>query len=207
MSDYFKAMKSRQEEQLLVSKVCAGDRTAFTQLIHAYERLVMHIVSPLVENKHDRADVCQDTFVKVYQQLHSFQFRSKLATWIGHIAYNTAINFLRKRRSLLLDDIFRSDIGETEENESTFVTGLITHSNPEPDAILMQKQSNQLLAQKIEQLPPLQKTVLRLFHTDDLSLEDIAAVLEMPVNTVKSHLFRARKNLKQALLNSNFLRP
>lgn len=191
----------------MVSAIRSGDRVAFTQLIRAYERLVLHIVSPLVGNEHDRADVCQEVFIKVYQQLHSFQFKARLSTWIGHIAYNTAINFLRKRKSLLLDDIFGPG-DKDEDGQNTYSSSTELSDNyMQPDALLMQKQGNEILNQAIDTLPVIQKAMLRLFHTDELALEEISIIIEMPVNTVKSHLFRARKALKQILLSSNFSKP
>lgn len=200
-------MKTQQDEQAMVSAIRSGDRVAFTQLIRAYERLVLHIVSPLVGNEHDRADVCQEVFIKVYQQLHSFQFKARLSTWIGHIAYNTAINFLRKRKSLLLDDIFGPG-DKDEDGQNTYSSSTELSDNyMQPDALLMQKQGNEILNQAIDTLPVIQKAMLRLFHTDELALEEISIIIEMPVNTVKSHLFRARKALKQILLSSNFSKP
>lgn len=186
----------------MVSAIQAGERLAFVRLINEYERLVLHIVSPLIEGEHDRADVCQDVFIKVHRQLGSFQFRSRLSTWIGSIAYNTAINFLRKKKSLLLEDILGN--GKTDDGD---FNPDIADTAGLPDALLMQKQTHEILHRSIDTLPAVQKTILRLFHADELPLEEISLIVGMPVNTVKSHLFRARRNLKNTLLSNKFSKP
>ena len=85
------------DERELVSKVIAGNRKAFEQLVHQYENLVLHIVTPLIGVNADREDICQDVFIKVYEKLNQFEFKSSLATWIGRIAYNTSLSFLQKK--------------------------------------------------------------------------------------------------------------
>ena len=185
-------MKSETDEKILIKSVLLKDRAAFEKLIHQYEGLVMHIAGPLIRNEKDREDICQDVFLKVYEKLHTFQSRSKLSTWIGNIAYNTCINFLQKKKHLLLDDIFKP--GNDHEN---FFSKTETQS---PEGLLIQKEEGKLLGIAVDKLPPIQKTLLLLFHQDELSLDEISVIIEMPVNTVKSHLFRARANLKEMLL-------
>ena len=88
-------MMADLNEQELVRSVLLKERAAFESLIRQYEGLVIHIVASLIRNENDREDICQDVFLKVYEKLWTFQFRSKLSTWIGNIAYNTSINFLK----------------------------------------------------------------------------------------------------------------
>lgn len=180
-------MGNALDEKILVQQVLSGDRKAFERLVRQYERLVLHIVNPMIGNTADREDLCQEIFIKVYQRLHGFEFRSRLSTWIGTIAWNACVNFLQKKRPLTVGDLFAAD--ET----------LSPDSPPTPEDLLIKKQEAKHLTAAIEQLPVAQKTVLLLFHHDDLGLEEIAQILGIPVNTVKSHLFRARKNLKAIL--------
>jgi RNA polymerase sigma factor (sigma-70 family) len=190
-------MKLEVDEKVLVERVLLKDRAAFEKLIRQYEGLVFHIVIPLIKHNNDREDICQDIFLKVYEKLHTFQFRSKLSTWIGNIAYNTSINFLQKKKNLLLDDVFNPN----NENSSAMYENSVAENEPQnPERILILKEERKLLEAAVKKLPPIQKTVLLLFHKDELSLTEISRIVEMPVNTVKSHLFRARKSLGEILL-------
>ena len=190
-------MKSETDEKILIKSVLLKDRDAFEKLIHQYEGLVLHIAGPLIRNEKDREDICQDVFLKVYEKLHTFQSRSKLSTWIGNIAYNTCINFLQKKKNLLLDDIFKPGNNNDSANHENVFDKTETQS---PERLLIQKEEGKLLGAAVDKLPVIQKTLLLLFHQDELSLDEISVIIEMPVNTVKSHLFRARANLKEMLL-------
>ena len=189
-------MKSEHDEKILIESVLLKDRAAFEKLIRQYEGLVIHIVGPLIKNEKDREDICQDVFLKVYEKLHTFQSRSKLSTWIGNIAYNTSINFLQKKKNLLLDDIFKP----ANDDSSAYENFISKNETQSPERLLIQKEESKLLEAAVDKLPVIQKTLLLLFHQDELSLDEISVVIEMPVNTVKSHLFRARANLKEMLL-------
>lgn len=185
-------MLDKFDEKYVVGKVLSGDKQAFIALIRQYEKLVLHIVSPLVGISEDREDICQEVFLKVYQNLNSFEFKSALGTWIGRIAYNTSINFLQKNRNVLLSDLI-SGADEAEFLES------IEGDAENPEELVIKKDDASRLRQAIDKLPEIQKTVLLLFYRDELSLEEINQITEMPVNTLKSHLFRARKSLKESL--------
>ncbi len=189
-------MKSQLDEKLLINAVLSDDRKAFEQLIRNYEGLVIHIVGSLIKNEQDREDLCQDVFVKVYENLSKFQFRSKLSTWIGNIAYYASINFLQKKRAVLLDDLSRTD---HDAEFSHYESIIRNQDDPTPESLLIQKDETRLLNHSVEKLPLIQKTILLLFHQDELSLDEISRIMEMPVNTVKSHLFRARMQLKEFL--------
>lgn len=184
-------MDNVQDEKIHVQQVLSGDRKAFERLVRQYEALVLHIVNPMIGNLADREDLCQEIFIKVYHHLNGFEFRSRLSTWIGTIACNACINFLQKKRNVPVGDLFRGS--------ETVLENLSNDLPPNPEDLLIKKQEASFLTTAIEQLPGVQKTVLLLFHHDDLSLEEIAQILGIPVNTVKSHLFRARKSLKSIL--------
>lgn len=185
-------MKEYADDREMVNAILSGNRRAFENLVRRNERLVHHILLPFLGNPADRKDVCQDVFVKVYENLHTFQFRSKLSTWIGNIAYNTAINFLEKWKKASHSD---HRTNWEDDGDKDFVSD----DSPLPDEILITKERSQLLARAIEQLPEIQKSILLLFHKEEISLEEIGAMLDLPVNTVKSHLFRSRRRLKDLL--------
>lgn len=185
-------MQKVQDDKYLISEVLSGNRMAFVKLIRQYEGLVLHIVTPLIGVNEDREDICQDVFIKVYEKLDTFQFKSKLATWIGNIAYNSSINYLEKKKNILLSNIV------SPENELSFIESINIESD-NPEKMFIRREEISQLNQSINILPEFQKTVLLLFYKEEMSLDEISKILEMPVNTVKSHLFRAKNTLKHLL--------
>ena len=119
-------MQKGFDEKYIVDEVLAGNREAFVILIKQYEGLVLHIVTPLIGVNEDREDICQNVFIKVYEKLNTFQFKSRLGSWIGNIAYNTSINFLQKKKNILLSNFV------SPENELSFLESInIEFNNPE----------------------------------------------------------------------------
>jgi len=181
----------------MVRQVLSGDSKAFESLIRQYERLVLHIVTPLVGVIADREDICQDVFLKVYENMGAFQFRSKLGTWIGNIAYNASINFLRKKKNISVEDLIMPD-----DNDFSIVVHEMVIEESNAEKIIVRREELAGLSMAIDKLPEIQKSALLLFHFDDMSVADISVMLEMSENTVKSHLFRARKLLKESLIKN-----
>lgn len=171
------------DDKRLVAAVVNGDESAFRQLINQYQKLVVSIVYKMVARKEDCEDLCQDVFLKVYEKLPGFRFGSKLSTWIGSIAFNSCINFLQKHKPVLLDEVQS------------------TGTDSSPGERFEMKEREGLLQQSIQKLTLIQRTVLQLFHQHEFSLQEIAEVTNLPVSTVKSHLFRARKELKEMMGN------
>lgn len=177
------------DSKLLVKKTLAGNKKAFESIIQQHQRLVSHIVFRMVPNQAEREDICQDVFVKVYQHLEDFQFGSKLSTWIAKIAYNTCLNYLEKKKVLLFDDIS----GDDRSLES------LPGNTVAPDRLAEEKQTSSLLRKEIRKLPVHYRIIITLYHLDQMSYNEIAEIMELPQGTVKSHLFRARKLLKERL--------
>ena len=190
------------DERKIVARVLQGDQDAFRVIIRTHQRLVMHVLLKLIPVAEDREELYQDIFLQVHQRLGAFRFQSKLSTWIAQIAYNMSLNYLRKKRIPisweLSDDIFSG------KNE-TYSRG----EDEAPDVLLEQEELKSFIQQNIEQLPARYKTILTLYHIEDLSYKEIGQALKMPEGTVKNYLFRARKLLKDSILkaqqNGNFL--
>ena len=168
-------------EQLLVQSILDGNKQAFTILIENTERLVAGIVCKMITNTHDQRDVAQETYLKVYNSLPAFGFRSKLSTWVAAIAYNSCVDHLRRKKVLYAMEAI---------NEEAVENG---------DAAVFRDRSA-LLQSAIGRLPPVYRTLIVMFHNQEMSYEEIAEITRMPVGTVKNYLFRARKTLKNALL-------
>lgn len=177
------------DQRALVEKIVSGDKNAFREVIEKHQRLVSHIVFRMVSAKDDREDICQEVFIKVYQNLKSFRFDCRLSTWIGRIACNNCLNFLDKKSFSLLDDL---------DNGSTLVE--TQADTARTDNAVEQKQLSELLRRKIEYLPAIYRTVVTLYHLDQMNYAEIAAVTSLPEGTIKSHLFRGRQILKNQLL-------
>jgi len=179
----------RSECRLLVAEIVNGNKAALETLIGHYQKLVSHVVFRMITNRSDREDVCQEVFIKVYQNLAGFNFESKLSTWIARITYNTCINHLEKRRVPLLDDLY-----EEEDALEKYPSEAIT-----PDRHAERQDIRVRVRTEIEKMPVHFRVAVTMYHLEEMSYDEIAQVTGMPLGTVKSHLFRARKVLKDRL--------
>ncbi|TFG97776.1 MAG: sigma-70 family RNA polymerase sigma factor [Calditrichales bacterium] len=181
----------------LIQNILSGEMAAFRELIQTYERLVVHIITPLVTVETDRQDVCQDVFIKVYQNLGQFKFKSSLGTWIGRIAYNTGVNYARKKKVPLFDDF---QMGNDLTDDSANLAHIVSSADPDPEQLIESADRNHYIRQQIEKLPVLFRTIVTLYHLEQMSYTDISEILNLPEGTVKSYLFRGRKKLKELLM-------
>jgi RNA polymerase sigma factor (sigma-70 family) len=187
------------DDHLLVAKILKGKTDMFRILIDRYQRLVAHIVFRYLPNTTDREEICQEVFIKVFQNLSTFKFNSKISTWIGRIALNTCLNHMRKTKITLFDDLqdmraaggFLSSAGQADH----------TSSLPEPPDVHVEYSERSAKIQEcIAQLPAPYRLIISLFHLDEMSLQEIAEITGIPEGTIKSHLFRGRKLLKVKLI-------
>jgi RNA polymerase sigma factor (sigma-70 family) len=180
-------------DEVLVKAVLSGEADAFKTLITRYEKLVLQIVFRMVKRQVEREDLCQDVFLKVYDKLSTFRFGSKLSTWIGSIAFNACVNHLRKNRI--------SFHNEQETEEKSIFETIDTHH--QPDELFIARENRILLWKLVEGLTPMQQTVIGLFHQQEMKMEEIAELMNIPVGSVKSHLHRGRLALKSKVLELN----
>lgn len=191
----------KQEEytdKILVRKVLDGNSLVFKTIISNTQGLVIQIIYKMIWNNEDREDLAQDVYLKVYGKLASFKFNSKLSTWIGTITYNTCLNFLKKKKIPILNIIDDEGNESWEKTESNVVD---SDSNP-TELNFFQKQRSQVLSLEIDKLPPLYKTIITLYHHEELSYKEIGNITNLPEGTLKNYLYRARKQLKENLLLS-----
>lgn len=195
-----------EPDQQLVARCLKGDESAFRELVRLNQRLVGHIVFKLIRDEHDREEVCQDVFVKVYRNLGTFRFQSKLSTWIGRIAYHQSLNFVKKKKApVMLYEDLASGSGEDHrpgEEMAGAIAGPQAAIVAQPDTILQNDQVAGVLQTEIEKLPEVFRTILTLYHQQDMSYKEIGDILDLPEGTVKSYLFRARAKLKTLLLTN-----
>ena len=180
---------SKFDSVALVREILDGNKQAFRTFVEKYERLVRQIVYRMLPNDTDREDISQDVFVKIYQNLASFQFNSKVSTWVARITYNTCLNYLEKKRVPLIGDV----VGEETTSDAWEDTRDVTREFAEVRDLSVK------LAEEIDELPVIYGTILSLFHLQDMKYNEIADILSLPVGTVKNYLFRARRMLRERL--------
>lgn len=173
----------------LVDKVLSGDTQAFGLIIKNTENLVAQIVFKMISNADDRKDMAQDIYLKAFKNLPGFKFQSKLSTWIAQVSYNTCLDHLRKKKLSFPGTI-------DDENEMN------DRASDDTNILLRQRELSGILKTGIEQLPPVYKTLITLYHNEELTYEEIVQITGLPEGTIKSYLFRARKALKNSLLLS-----
>jgi RNA polymerase sigma factor (sigma-70 family) len=178
------------DQRQLVERILARDKGSFRELVKNHQRLVSHIVFRMIPPGPDREDLCQEVFVKVYQNLGRFRFDAKLSTWIARITYNSCLNFLDKKQLPLYDDL-------TEEDRP--FEPAAPDSEARPDRVYESGRTGEIVRGEINRLPAVYKTLITLYHLEQMSYAEIGRIMNLPEGTVKSYLFRARKMLKGRL--------
>lgn len=183
------------DDRSLVSAVLEGDGRAFERLVRTHQRMVEHIVGRVLRDRDSVPDVCQEVFLAVHRHLPRFEFGSRLSTWIGRIAFNAAYTHQRRADPALLE----SGFGEGGDDETGFLDSLPSgEAGPHQQADDGEVEAR--LRDAVGRLPTPWRVAITLYHLDGLAIEEVAEVMGLPDNTVKSHLFRARKALKDHLL-------
>ena len=195
---YYKNEDNVVADQLLVDKVLCGDTNAFKFIMKNTEGLVAQIIFKMIPNSEDRKDIAQNIYLKTFQKLKSFKFQSKLSTWVGQIAYNTCVNYLEKKKLVLLDN--KNDDNESADEALEILSNKFHQFNNETEEFIFKKELSEILKIEIDKLSPVYKTLITLYHNEELNYSEIAEITELPEGTVKNYLFRARKTLKDNLL-------
>ncbi len=177
----------RDIDQQLVLRAQAGDKQAFELLVAKYQRRVERLLSRLTRDPAEVDDLAQETFIRVYRALPSFRCESAFYTWLYRIAINTAKNYLTSqgRRPQLAAD------SATEDELTTLCELIPDHRTPETE--LSNRQIVSTVNEAIEALPEDLRMAITLREMDGLSYEEIAALMDCPIGTVRSRIFRARE--------------
>jgi RNA polymerase sigma-70 factor (ECF subfamily) len=180
-------MGEREADLLLVERVQSGDQEAFGLLVTKYQRKLLRLVMRLVRDPGEAEDVTQEAFIKAYRALPNFRGESAFYTWLYRIGVNTAKNWLiaQGRRAPLLNDII------SEESEGGDAEALL-HDEETPERMLLSKQIGETVNAAMEALPEDLRTAITLREIEGLSYEEIAQVMDCPIGTVRSRIFRAR---------------
>ena len=172
----------------LVRAAVAGDKGAFGTLVLRYQDRLYNTLVRVLGSFEDARDVTQDAFVQAFVKLESFRGASKFYTWLYRIAMNLALSRRRRRKAMVSIDQAKHDVGAEPED-----------SGPSPEERMIDAQRVQIVQAALSQLGEQQRQILVLREMEDCSYETIAEILELPIGTVRSRLFRARLQLKDKL--------
>jgi RNA polymerase sigma-70 factor (ECF subfamily) len=177
----------------LVAAARSGSSAAFAELREIYARRVYRKLLTMTKNPEDAEDALQDTFLRAYMALHTFEERSSFYTWVTRIAINSALMILRRRRTR--PEVSFDSPSETEEAISGFE---FKDTGPSPEHICVHRQRYACMLRSIWKLQPPLRQVIEMQMTDNYSIREIAAALEISEAAVKSRLSRARARLASA---------
>jgi RNA polymerase sigma-70 factor (ECF subfamily) len=178
------------EDQELVQAVLTRAPGAFERLVARHQKLVWHLVYRMVQHPEDARELCQDVFFRVHERLGQYRFESALSTWIGRVAFSVATRHLQRKKLPMVEPSDDEDGGSAWEQVGDgfdLETACADHE-------LMG-----LLTAAIEKLPAIQRTLVTLYHLEEMPVQEISAVTGLPEGTVKNYLFRARSRLRQTL--------
>ena len=177
----------------LVKRVQAGDKAAFDILVQKYQHKVVNLINRFVSDQTECYDIAQDAFIKAYRAIGNFRGDSQFYTWLYRIAANTAKNHLasRARKS----PSYSVDINDAEHYEGE--SRLKEYTTPEN--LLLTDEIERTVFRAIEELPDDLKSAIMLREIEGLSYEEIAEVMDCPIGTVRSRIFRARDAIDREL--------
>jgi RNA polymerase sigma-70 factor, ECF subfamily len=192
------AADKRTEEHSLVRRSQAGDRLAFEELVRRYDRDVLRLALNLVHKPEDARDIYQESFMRVYRNLHRFRFECSFYTWLYRITTNVALDHLRRRTSHredqapLLEDAegSKQDFFDRQPEQSAA-------SNPEKR--VLGQELGLKIQEAMKRLSPRERTVFEMKHYQGLRLRAIGDLLGTSEETVKNSLFRATRKLRESL--------
>ena len=180
-------------DQQLIERIQRGDKNAFNLLVRKYQHKVVSLVSRYVNNPGDIPDVAQEAFIKAYRAIPDFRGESAFYTWLYRIAVNTAKNYIVAQGRRPPDMDVDSQDAETYEGAESL------HEVANPENLMLSDEIRAEVAATLAGLPEDLRTAITLREIEGLSYEEIAEVMECPVGTVRSRIFRAREAIDKRI--------
>lgn len=177
-------------DRALVDAVLTGTPGAFERLVREYQNLCWHIVDRMVQHPDDTRELCQETFLRIHQSLHQYRGESALKSWVAQVAWSVARRHLERKRI---------PIEEGSGDEDGLMRAERIGDGYDLESAAANEQISTHLHAAIASLPPLQRSVLTLYHLDEMPIGEIARITGLAEGTIKSHLFRSRKRLRDVL--------
>jgi RNA polymerase sigma-70 factor (ECF subfamily) len=187
-------MGDREVDHQLVARAQRGDKKAFELLVVKYQRKLARLLSRFIRDPSEVEDVTQEAFIKAYRALPSFRGDSAFYTWLYRIGINTAKNYLvaMGRRAPTMTEVDNEEAEDIEQGEQ--LKDLNT-----PENQLMSKQIAETVNHTLQELPEELRTAITLREIDGMSYEEIAQIMNCPIGTVRSRIFRAREAIAEQL--------
>jgi RNA polymerase sigma-70 factor (ECF subfamily) len=180
----------RAEDKLLVQRVQAGEAQAFEALVEKYRRRVCRLLTRFVRNQSEVEDIAQEAFIKAYRALKQFRGDAAFYTWLYRIAVNTAKNHLVAQGRRL------PSLAGTDDNDSRLTDHSLQSCDPgTPESFLMAKQIAHAVDSAVQALPEELRVAIVLRELEGMSYEQIASLMQCPIGTVRSRIFRARESI------------
>ncbi|MGE5654828.1 MAG: RNA polymerase sigma-70 factor, partial [Bacillota bacterium] len=178
-------------DERLIARCVEGDQQAFALLVSQYQTQVYNLAWRYLGEAEDAKDATQEAFIKVYHALPKYQGQAKFSTWLYRIVANTCIDYLRRRRPQFSLDAPRSD-----EDEGSWE---IASDEPSLEQQVERQELRIMVQHQVESLPPKYRMVVTLYHLQGMSYQEISQVLDLPVRTVETQLYRAKAMLRERL--------
>ena len=196
----------------IIKKVQNGNIDAFEEIVNRYKERAMTLAMKILKNTEDAEDALQEAFIKTFRAITEKQFeeRSKFSTYFYRIVYNTAIDFYKKHKSRTYSLINIDESRKTDEGEITDISNFEMEIDRnkyymsgvfETDRKALDNELQGVVNKYLDVIPEKYSTILTLFYINDLSHEEIAETLKLPLGTVKNRIFRAKDKLKEVLMN------
>jgi RNA polymerase sigma factor (sigma-70 family) len=185
--------ESRKEDLHLINAAIHGEQTAYATLMRKYRDSIFNLIFRIIRDREQVEDLTQETFVKAFGSLRSFNREFAFSTWLYKIATNSSIDYIRKKK------LQTTSINKPISHEDSDYTIELPDSTYEPDRFIIQGQRAKVIAEAIEKLPPKYRQVIILRHNEERDYAEIAKILKIPIGTVKAHIFRARELLYKSL--------
>jgi RNA polymerase sigma-70 factor (ECF subfamily) len=181
-------MIEQTTDELLVERIKKGDTEAFRKLVKRYERYILNLVYRTIGDTNEAEDIAQEVFIKVYKNIRSFKGESKFLTWISKITVNLCMDKLREK------------VKNKEENIDEEVWSLFAqHESFNPEVTAERHELQEIIKKAIETLPEELRVVFVLRELENFSYDEISQMLNIPMGTVESRLYRARIKLRTYL--------
>ncbi len=195
----------------IIKKIQAGKIDEFEEIVNRYKDKAMTLAMRILKNSEDAEDALQEAFIKTFRAIADKQFeeRAKFSTYFYRIVYNTAIDFYKKHKAKTYNLI---NIDSTRKNDEGEVTDIAAFEmnidrdkyymsgNYETDRSALDNDMQEMVNKYLEEIPEKYSTILTLFYINDLSHDEIAETLKLPLGTVKNRIFRAKDKLKEVLM-------
>ena len=183
-----------QDDRILIERTQRGDRSALNELVRKYQDRAYQYAFRLTRNQDEAADVVADSFVRVNNAIKNFKGNSAFSTWLYRIITNCYLDIKKKDKSR-----FTVSIDQTISHEDDEIVREYEDPGRTPDEDVERNYRETTLNRAVDRLPSFQKAMVIMYHAEQLSYEEIAAALDLPLGTVKSRLNRARLSLREIL--------